>query len=124
MKFVLNRNKVIGGTSGHFIEFKKGIAIEVPKVMWEAVMSAGATPESEIPEDEIKPVVILDSAERQSNYFKAFSDIIARNERGDFTASGLPNSKVLERLLGHQVINKERDMYWVKYQGVQDEGAE
>jgi len=121
MNFVLNRDKVIGGTCGHFVSFKKGEATYVPKALWEDVMAAGGVPETEISVEEAvaAPVVVTDS-ERQEKYFKAFADIIERNDRGDFTASGLPNSKVLEHMVGFQVINKERDMYWAKFMEPKD----
>jgi hypothetical protein len=121
MKFVMNRDKVIGGTYGHFIGFKKGVPMEVPKIMWEDVMAAGGVPESEITEEEnYTPPVIVTTQEREDLYFKAFKAIIERNERGDFTASGLPNSKVLEKMLGFQVVNKERDTYWTKFMEPKD----
>lgn len=115
MQFVMNRNRTVGGIYGHFIRFEKNVPIEVPRVMWDAVQAEGAVPVSELPEEEVKASVFPMGADREKAFFDAFTTIIERNERGDFTASGLPNSKVIEKMLGFQVVNKERDSHWAKY---------
>jgi hypothetical protein len=116
MRFVMQKDRVVGGTLGHFIGFKKGVPIEVPREMWSEVQAAGAVPETELPEDEtVLTKVQHDPAEREQAFFDTFSQLIERNDRGDFTASGLPNSKIMEKILGFQVVNKERDMMWEKY---------
>ena len=116
MRFVMLKDRVVGGTSGHFVRFVKGVPTEVPREMWADVQAAGAVPESELPDDEpVVQKVTHDPVERQNKYFDAFAALVARNERGDFTASGLPNSKVLEQMVGFQVINRERDTMWEQY---------
>lgn len=115
MQFVMNRNRVVGGVYGHFIRFEKNVPIEVPRVMWDAVQAEGAVPVSELPEEEVKAPVLLMGADREKAFFDAFATVVERNERGDFTASGMPNSKVLEKIVGFQVVNKERDAMWSKY---------
>ena len=116
MRFVMLKDRVVGGTSGHFIRFVKGQPTEVPREMWSEVQSAGAVPESDLPDDEPLTVTVThDPIERQQRYFDAFASLEERNERGDFTASGLPNSKTLEKLVGFQVVNNERDSMWEKY---------
>lgn len=116
MLFVLQRDKVVGGTSGHFISFKKGVPTYVPKSMWSDVQAVGAVPQGELPEEEVvTQTVVMDASEREAAYFAAFDTLIDRNERGDFTASGLPNSKILEKFLNFTVVNKERDIMWEKY---------
>ena len=37
-----------------------------------------------------------------------------RNARGDFTASGLPDEKVIEKMVGFKVAGKERNVLWQK----------
>lgn len=116
MLFVMQQNKVVGGTSGHFIRFEKGVPTYVPKEMWSEVQSNGAIPQGELPTEEVVAVEVpIDATDREAFYFKAFDTLIERNERGDFTASGLPNSKILERILNFTVVNKERDLMWEKY---------
>ena len=116
MRFVMLKDRVVGGTSGHFIRFVKGEPTEVPREMWSDVQAAGAVPESDLPSDEPVAVTVThDPVERQQKYFDAFASLEERNERGDFTASGLPNSKTLEKLVGFQVVNNERDSMWEKY---------
>lgn len=116
MLFVMQRDRVVGGTSGHFINFKKGEPVFVPKEMWAEVQGFGAVPQGDLPEDEVVKVAPpLDATEREAAYFAAFEKLIERNERGDFTASGLPNAKMLENFLDFTVVNKERDIMWDKY---------
>lgn len=116
MRFVMLKDRVVGGTSGHFIRFVKGEPTEVPREMWSDVQAAGAVPETDLPDDEPLAVTVThDPVERQQKYFDAFVALEERNERGDFTASGLPNSKTLEKLVGFQVVNNERDSMWEKY---------
>lgn len=116
MRFVMLKDRVVGGTTGHFIRFVKGVPTDVPREMWADVQAAGAVPESDLPDDEpVLTKVTHDPAERQQKYFEAFAGLEERNERGDFTASGLPNSKVLEKMVGFQVVNTERDSMWEKY---------
>lgn len=128
MHFVMQRNRVVGGTTGHFVSFKKGEPVFVPREMWSDVQAAGAVPTEELPVEETAEVKVLnDPQERQDAFFSAFKQLMDRNERGDFTASGLPNSKTLERVLGFQVVNKERDDMWQKFQAArrdedQDQG--
>jgi hypothetical protein len=116
MRFVMHRDRVVGGITGHFIRFKKSVPTEVPREMWEEVQAAGAIPEGELPDDEPALVkAVHDPAERQRMFFETFAALEERNERGDFTASGLPNSKVIEKIVGFQVVNSERDAMWEKY---------
>jgi hypothetical protein len=116
MRFIMQKDRVVGGTLGHFIGFKKGVPVEVPREMWSEVQAAGAIPETEIPDEEAPfTKVTHDPVEREAAFFNVFTMLVERNERGDFTASGLPNSKVMEKVLGFQVVNKERDMMWEKY---------
>ncbi|CAB4130971.1 hypothetical protein UFOVP121_49 [uncultured Caudovirales phage] len=116
MRFVMLKDRVVGGTTGHFIRFIKGQPVDVPREMWSEVQAAGAVPESDLPDDEpLATTVTHDPVERQQKYFDAFAGLEERNERGDFTASGLPNSKTLEKLVGFQVVNNERDAMWEKY---------
>lgn len=116
MRFVMLKDRVVGGTSGHFIRFIKGVPTDVPREMWSEVQAAGAVPEEDLPDDEpLIAKVTHDPIERQRLFFDAFAGLEERNERGDFTASGLPNSKVLEKLVGFQVVNHERDAMWDKY---------
>ena len=116
MRFVMLKDRVVGGVTGHFIRFEKNKPTEVPREMWSEVQAAGAVPESELPDDEpVQTKVIHDPVERQNLFFGAFKLVEERNERGDFTASGLPNSKVIEKIVGFQVVNNERDAMWEKY---------
>ena len=42
--------------------------------------------------------------------------LVVRNKRDDFTASGLPDARALKDLLGFGIHHKERDAVWAKVQ--------
>jgi hypothetical protein len=117
MKFTMQRDRVVVSTLGHTIEFKKGVAIEVPPILWELVQQHGAVPEEEIPEPEKpKTIVPTDPAERSGLIQLAIESIVTRNRREDFTAGSTPHARVLSDELGWQVSPKERDAEWLKFQ--------
>jgi hypothetical protein len=53
--------------------------------------------------------------EREAKLFAAFEALIARNERGDFGANGLPTVKKLYEMCGFEILNRERDEAWMKF---------
>lgn len=116
MKFVLHKDKIVTGTTGHTIEFKKGELTHVPKEMWLAVQAVGAIPEDELPEDfvEVKKEV-TDPAERKAALFAAFKTITDKNDRDDFTGSGTPKDKVVEAITGFKADSKERNEAWAEF---------
>jgi hypothetical protein len=122
MKFVMQKDKVVGSILGHFVSFKKGVPTEVPREMWAEVQAVGAIPESPLPDDEdVEVKAVHDPEERKNMLFQAFETMKERNKRGDFSASGLPNAKILSNLVGFDVGNKERDDVWAKYMAKTDE---
>lgn len=122
MKFMLMRNRTIASTCGLSIEFKKGELHLVPPAMYAEVIAAGGVPETEIPEDEMPKGVPTPAelAEREAAMFKAFTAIVLRGSREDFTAGGAPHNAVLSRELGWAVSGKERDVAWAKFKAEQD----
>lgn len=115
--FTLHRNFILRTTKGHTIAFKKGERVWVPPLCVPDAVAIGAVPEEEIDVigEDPKPVVQLTPEDRQAKLFEAFDILLARNERGDFTASGLPHTKKLEQIVGFEVSNRERDTAWQEY---------
>lgn len=114
--FVLNRDKTVVSTMGHAIEFKKGVPTHVPREMWADVQAIGAIPEEDLPEEEKKTDnAPNDPAERETLIFAAFEQIVLGNKREDFSGTGVPHAKTLEKVLGFKVDNKERDQLWHKF---------
>lgn len=117
MNFVLNRDKTVSTLSGHIIEFKKGAPTYVPRACWEAVQAVGAVPEEELPEEpKVDNPEPTDADKRRDVIMDAMEQIVLRNRREDFTATGAPHARALKELLGFTVQNKERDTLWDKVQ--------
>lgn len=112
MKFTMQRDRVIATTMGHAIEFKKGVPTHVPPECWAIVQQHGAIPEEDIPDPEVKALAPSDPIERKNAIKKAMTTIVARNQREDFTAAGLPHTKVVSMEVKFPIDSKERDLVW------------
>lgn len=118
MKFVMQRNRVVASVMGLAIEFEKGVPVSVPPYMYNEVIAAGAVPESELSDDELKtgnPDEPIDPAKRKAAVIDAFNLIVLRNVREEFTAGGMPHQSVLAKELGWSVSAKERDVLWAEF---------
>lgn len=115
--FTLHRDYVLRTTYGHSIGFKKGEKTWVPPVCVNDVVAIGGIsdePVDVIPSEESAPA-ILPAEDRKAAILAAFDTMRERNERTDFTATGLPNMFKLEKLCGFEVHSRERDELWVEY---------
>ena len=122
MKFVLHKDKTVSGTTGHTIEFKKGELTHVPKEMWGTVQAIGAIPEDELPEDFVPAKKdAADPIERRTAAFAAFTAIVERNEREDFTGNGTPKAEAVEAITGFKMDAKERAALWAEFRQEQGE---
>jgi hypothetical protein len=120
MEFILNRDKVLSSIKGHTIEFKKGEPTYVPVDMHSEAMAIGAMPTGDLPDEpEIEGGAPTDPAERERVIMEAMEQLVLRNQRGDFIASGLPNVAALKDLMGFSIHHKERDTVWTKVQAKQ-----
>lgn len=118
-EFVLHRNYILRTTKGHTIGFTKNKPINIPQICVEDALAIGAQPvnpkDADILGEEEAAAPPLSADEREAKIFEAFEIMKTRNERNDFTASGVPNNKRLPALLGFELTNKERDAFWQKY---------
>ena len=127
--FTLHRNYSMSTTAGYVIDFKKGEATWVPPACVPVAVSIGAQPvdatiaDVDILPPEPKASVALTPEQKQKLFSDAFEKMLLRNNRGDFTASGLPHLKQLETVLGVPVSQQERDEYWTKYNESKQEAA-
>ncbi len=125
MKFTMFRNRTVATSRGHIIEFLKGVPTHVPPECYDEVIAAGAIPEDEMPDAEVaENAEPNDPAERRAAMFDAFEKIVLRNNRDDFAASGAPNGKALNTLLGWPVESKERVATWNQFKSEKGEAAE
>lgn len=114
-EFVLNRNHTLVSLAGRVISFKAGQPVWVPPEVEKEAMLIGALPTEgtkDILDPEPEEQLELSAADRLAAINKAFVVMKGRDARGDFTAQGVPNTKVLEKLTGFEVTSKERDETW------------
>lgn len=125
--FTLHRNYILRTTKGHSIAFTKGAKAWVPPICVPDAVAIGAVPEDEsidVLPAELAPKPELPADERKTRILAAIETLVARNERGDFTAAGMPHCKKLESLCGFEVYNRERDDVWMAYTKAKAEAAE
>jgi len=115
-KLVTNRDVTLTTTLGHSIAFKKGVPTYVPPIVYSQALAIGAVPEDgstpTIDEPKRQNAAPLDPAVKEDQILKALEDLVARNERGDFTAAGLPAVDAVVRELGYRVTAKEIAAVW------------
>jgi hypothetical protein len=124
--FTLHRSFILRTTKGHSIGFVKGVPSWVPPICIEDAVAIGAQPVEEgvsVLPPENAPVVELTPEQREQKLFKAFELLLARNERGDFTASNQPHCKKLTAIVDFEVPIPERDEAWRKFR-LQRDAAE
>lgn len=124
MKFVMLRDRTVASTKGHSVEFKKNVPTFVPPALYDEVMAAGAVPEDEAdlkslieaadapPSGVVEPT---DPTARKAALFEVYKEMQIANNRGEFTAAGVPHPKALKERLGWLVSAKERDETWAAY---------
>jgi len=125
--FTLHRNYVLRTTKGHSIAFEKGKPTHVPPICIEDAVAIGAIPVDaavNVLGDEKPEVTPLTPDQRKAAIFAAFDTMSAREERIDFTASGVPNAKRIPALVGFEITPSERDTYWLEYRAKQQEAKD
>lgn len=126
-QFTLHRNFVLRTTKGHTIKFVKGEPAWVPPFCVPDVVAIGAVPVEGpvdiLGDEQIEAPAPLTPDQREAKIRAAFETLLARNDRGDFTASGLPHSKKVSEIAGFEVPNRERDASWQAYMLAKAESA-
>jgi len=117
-EYVLNRRYILATKAGRVINFEKGIPVWVTPECEKEALIVGAQPvdgPKDILDPEAKVTVRLTAAERTAKIHSGFAILEARQERGDFTAQGVPSAKAIDLLVGVDVQTKERDEEWTAY---------
>lgn len=113
---VSNRNFTLATTKGHVIFFKKGRPQMCPNVVLEDAIAVGIIPtdERDLPGGDVDPLLPVEATgtERIRQIRDVIESLMRRNARGDFTASGLPNIKVLSNAVGYKVDQSELGRIW------------
>lgn len=115
ISMVLNRNMTLSTTMGHVIRFVKDKPINVPSICRAAAAEIGAVPTDGKPvgeEDAPKKLPVIDHAERREKILEAIELLVERNERGDFTAAGVPSVSPVNSLLDFRADAKEIALAW------------
>ena len=118
-EYVLNRNHTHRSVHGHVINFQKGQPVYVPPILEREVTQFGAEPVDGERVDLLDDIKELPEApvgaDRRAILLAAFEQLEKRNARGDFTGQGRPHLGVLSKLVGFEVITRERDEVWEEY---------
>jgi len=123
-EFTLHRNFLLRTTKGHTIRFEKDKPTFVPPVCVPDAVAIGAVAVEgavDVLPDEAPEPAILTPDQRKAKIREAIETMVARNERNDFTASGLPDLRKMNPLLGFDISSKERDDAWMEYRAEQAE---
>jgi len=125
-QLVLNRYHVMVTTSGAAIEFFKGKPTNVPPSCYAQAIGIGAVPvdgsDPDVLEDgDDLPIAPTDHATRSKAILRAIKQLVKRNYRNDFAASGAPKTEAIEKLLKYDVHQREISAAWQAYH---DEVAE
>lgn len=117
-EFILNRNYALRSIKGHIINFIKGEPVYVPPVLVAEAVALGAE-SVDGPIDPLEPEAPVKSeltlAEREQAMREAIEQMVAANNREDFTAQGTPNLKALSGYVGFTVNKRELEGVWQKY---------
>jgi hypothetical protein len=110
----LNRNHRLISVKGHSVQFLKGEDTYVPaQLVQEAIAVGGELVDGESPfKEEVALPPIPEGVEREEKIIATMIEMQKRNDRNDFTGSGLPNAKVIEGVLGFAVYAEERNRLW------------
>lgn len=123
--FTLHRNYTLRTLRGLSFQFVKGEPLFIPPFCVPEAVAIGAIPVDEdidVIEKEYVPPPPMTMDERKEKLHVAFEALIKRQDRGDFTASGLPHVKKIADITGFELTTKERDQFWQEYlQKLQEE---
>jgi hypothetical protein len=118
-EFTLHRNFVLRTTKGHAINFRKGKPTYVPPMCVPDAVAIGAQAldgDADVLGEEVAEPIPLTQPERDAKIREAIETMVGRNERNDFTGSGLPDIRKMNALTGFEVSKRERDRVWQAYQ--------
>ena len=113
---IANRNITLRSTSGHTIFFRKNQPKNVPNILVEECVHRGILPmdKDDLPGSQENPLLpdIPRGSIRLQQMRDAIDALIQRNSRGDFAASGQPNLKSIEGIVGYPVDVTEVQRVW------------
>ncbi len=123
-EFVLNRTLALASTCGRVVNFEKGVPVYVVPEMVREVLAIGAEPveasgfdrsTTMLGAEAATPAAALSPDEQRDMMMLAFEQLEATNKREDFTGSGAPHVKAIERVAGFAPDARARDAAWLAY---------
>ena len=117
MHMTLNRNHTLIHKSGLSVTFQKDKPTYIPPRMVADAVALGAEPNTSDVAEVAKTMQEVEAtraanAGRAKTIEDAVRKMLARNQRGDFTAGGRPNLRVLFQLTDLQVTQDELEPIW------------
>jgi hypothetical protein len=125
MMHTLNRNFVLRSTQGLSVRFEKGVPIHVPPALIPEAKAVGAIAVDD-KEDEAYAAALdaaaapasgepTDATTRVEQLEVAFAKLTERNNPNDFTASGMPKTPAIARIIGWEPDAGERASSWAAW---------
>lgn len=117
---VSNRNVTLRTTKGHTIFYQANKPVLTPNSVLEDAMAIGIMPKGKVqlPDEDDASVLPaeLEGSARIAQIREVCDAMIKRNGRYDFTASGQPNIKVVNKALGFDIDVTELNKVWAMMQ--------
>lgn len=114
--FELNRDFVLPTAKGHIISFKEDEKTWVPPECVQDVIAIGGKRVGGEEKVVAPPAFVEPQGEERDEAFKtAFELLVSKNERGDFTGTGVPTAKALKELLGFSADKTEVAARWTAF---------
>jgi len=120
MNLVMNRNITVSSTCGHAIKFEKDVPVYVVPMMVSECMAQGAIPAEgeKLPEVKEEPNTQEPPPmgdDRVNRIEAVFEEMVAKNERGTFGASGVPKIDALRKRIAFEIDGGEIKELWKAY---------
>ena len=119
MKMKLNRDYTHVSTAGLSVEFKKDLPTYVSPRLYREILALGGVVVEENKEEDAKALAQVNLAQAEAEDRRpaieaGIRKLLARNQRGDFTAGGRPNLKVMFNVTDLEISQEELDPIWAE----------
>lgn len=115
-KYRLNRNLVLRSKYGRSVKFEKGVETYIPDFMVAEAVALGAENcDKDAPAVTPKKEQTFTFEQRRDAVYEVFKQLVEKNDAKDFTASGQPNLKSMNKHLDFALERAELDDFWKSY---------
>jgi hypothetical protein len=115
-KYRLNRNLTLRSKYGRSVKFEKGVETYIPAFMVAEAVAIGAE-NCDKSEAVVTPkkATTLTFEQRRDAVYEVFAKLVETNDAKDFTASGQPNLKSMNKHLDFTLEKSELEDFWKAY---------